>query len=137
VTNGDRSSVKLKGLTFEVTRTNPIAAESLSGKFDVTHVTGVRTLGSDIPGVALTFAAHAEFYKNFTNGNACDNLVVTDHANTTVTLDPATPSNQFTLIAPVVISSHAKCISSRLAQPENANADFDIDVSSISLGDPQ
>jgi hypothetical protein len=131
------NSLTLKAPTFEVTRTNPIPAESLGGKFDATHATPVRTFGSDIPGVALTFAAHAEFYKNFTNGNACDNLIVTDHANTTVTLDPTTPSNQFTLVAPVVITSHAKCISSRLADAENANADFDIDISSISLGDPQ
>jgi hypothetical protein len=131
------NTATLKGLTFEVTRTNPIPAEALSGKFDVTHVTGVRTLGSDIPGVALTFATHSQFYKNFTNGNACDNLVLTDHTGAAPTLDPTTPSQQFTLIAPVVITSHARCISSRLATPENANADFDIDISSISLGDPQ
>ena len=137
VRTGYSSSATLKALTYEVTRTNPIPAESLSGKFDVTHVTPVRTLGSDIPGVALTFAAHAEFYKNFTNGNACDNVVLTDHTGATPTLDPATPSQQFTLVAPVVIASHAKCISSRLATAENANADFDIDISSISLGDPQ
>jgi hypothetical protein len=131
------NNVTLKGLAFEVTRTNPIPAESLNGKFDVTHVTSVRTLGADIPGVALTFAAHAEFYQNFTNGNACDNLVLTPKSGAATTLDPTTPSQQLTLVAPVVITSHAKCISSRLAQPENANADFDIDISSLSLGDPQ
>ena len=63
----------------------------------------------------------AEFYRNFTNGNACSRLVLVDAEGHEEDLDAGRPSAQLSLIAPVSIQSAATCISSRLATDENVD----------------
>lgn len=130
------SAVTFRGIGVEVTRTIPIAGSALSGKYAGATPTVVRTLASDVPGMSVTLSAQATFYRNFTNGNACSRVLLTDAANQTVTLDPSSNTRRVTLKTPVQVISQSTCISSRLATPESATADFALDVSTLAFAAP-
>ncbi len=126
------SMALVTGITYEVTRVNPIAGSSLRGQFDGVTFKQVTELGSDIPGVTLHVSSSATFFRNFTNGNACARLVLNDKE-----LTAASPTGTFSFVAPLRISSSATCVSARLASPQDSAADFALALSSIVVGDPR
>lgn len=135
--NSTSIGVQLTGMKYEVTGTHAIAPSSLRGKFEGTSAGNVKTLGSDIPGVKLNFVASATFFRNFSNGNGCANLTIKDARGQKQYLSAAEPSKTISLIAPVSIDAIATCISSRIANPQDAAADYQVGIANISVGDSQ
>ncbi len=132
----NETTVRLRQVRLEVTRTNPILAQSLTGRFDAANNTVVRTIGADIPGVRMSLSGTARFYQNFTNGNACGRLTIRDGANQIISFTPSSASQSMSLTAPLTVNSNASCVSSRIASPESQK-DFDLALSNIVLGDPR
>jgi hypothetical protein len=131
-TSSLQTQVNLTDITFEVTNVHPISGQALHGKFNGVAEQTVATIGADIPGVKLNFNAAASFFHNFTNGNACARLKLNGQF-----LTAAAPTASLSLTAPLVITTSATCISSRLANPQNPNDDYTLALSNISVGDPQ
>ena len=126
------STASMTGISYEVTRVNPIPAQSLRGQFNGVTPAQVIEIGTDIPGVALQVSSSATFFRNFTNGNGCGRLLLNDKE-----LTAASPVGTFSLVAPLRITSSASCVSSRASSPQDASADFSVGLSSISVGNPR
>jgi hypothetical protein len=129
-------SLTLSAITYEVTAFHPIVNQTaLSGKADARNAT-LATYGADIPGVNLSFVATGTFFQNFSNGNACDRVLVIGH-DLTVELTPAAPTlNVTNMVAPVSFQTSPTCDSSRLTMGENQTIDFQISVPVITTGNP-
>jgi hypothetical protein len=127
------SVVYLTQVSYEITQVNPIAASSLTGQFQVsTSPQLLNTVAADIPGVTLSLRVDATFYNNYLDGNRCSQITVNGTAVT-----PATASQTIQTTAPLNIYAAPSCLSSRLAHPENASADYAVAISSIQIGDPR
>jgi len=121
---------------IEVTRTHDIPATSNVGRFPGTTRTDVLRFGSDIPGTRVSFLADASFARNYTNGNECARLEVAGQDGVKAQLVPSASRVRVEALAPIVIRTNASCISSPLAAPEDAAKDYQVSVTSITVGDP-
>ncbi|MBX3232063.1 MAG: hypothetical protein KIT84_19890 [Labilithrix sp.] len=124
--------VVFSATSVEVTKTT--STPGLASKYAGTGLTLLKTIAPELPNAPVTLTVGATFFKNFTNGNACSRASIVDAAGQSVTLDPETPSRRATLKAPIRVQVQQTCISSRLAAPENGDADVDVDVSRIEIG---
>jgi hypothetical protein len=127
------SAITVAKPIVEVQKTDPIASGTLVTKYNSTASVLLQTLGADLPGATLAFTANARFFKNFTDDNACSRVSLVDANNQSVVLDPGTFTQRANLIAPVRVQAYAACVSSRLAAPENRDADVDVAISNVAI----
>lgn len=138
VVSGSTGTVRITQIRAEVTRVNDLPGQSLTGRLNMnaaSPLTLVRTFAQDLTGVQITFRADARFFDNFDAGDRCGVLKIVG-ANRTELMTAAAAVRQFSLIGPVSIFSDVSCTSSRRALPQDPAKDFELSLSSITLGNP-
>lgn len=122
VPGSENVNVKLRNITVESSAFTPPRGAFEKGRIDV----GVRSpqFFKDLKGAKVTLHATAKFFRNFTAGNVCGRVEVVG-ADRRVVIDAVTDHVTIKdLVAPISIEASSTCQSSRLANPENAEADY-------------
>jgi hypothetical protein len=123
------TSIGVIGLSFEITKTIALAPANAQGRFNGVAVSTVKTLGSDIAGAKVSFNASANFFRNFTNGNACARVTING-----TDLNAAAPARTITTTAPVTVLVNPSCVSARLGGPENGLVDYEVGITNFVIG---
>lgn len=103
-------------------------------------------LNKELRGSQLTFSARAKFYQNTTAPQCAAIHIVSPYmpqtnpsGPQTLVLTAASPTTAglLTMTAPLFIQAISTCTGSKLPTPEAADADFELELSPIAVGEPR
>ena len=121
---------------FDLAGTSCITQAPLRQQFGTGPNDWAAIIGNDMMHTKMTFSAQVQFYANYT-APECGRISFYGRTNG-VTLTPSSPVAQLIeLESPIYVDKRPSCVSSRLASPEAADADFVLTFSPIALGTPE